>query len=87
MRTAINSAARLQRVWGVAAGRGRLGGSVRIHGDFPELRLEAERRMDFRQTLAGGRLATATAFDARRPLVARGVGRAASRVCARSRRG
>jgi hypothetical protein len=73
MRTAINSAAGLQRIWGVLAGRARLGEGVRIHGDRPKPRREVDRRTDLGPTLVAGGRGTAAAFDAGRPLVAHGA--------------
>jgi hypothetical protein len=86
VRTAINSAAGLQRIWGVLAGRARLGEGVRIHGDRPKPGREGERRTDFGPTLAAVGRGTAAAFDAGRPLVAHGAGPARCRVWTRWRR-
>jgi hypothetical protein len=86
VRTAINSAAGLQRIRGVLAGRARLGEDVLIPGDWPKPRLEDECRTDFGPTLAVPGRRTAAAFDAGRPLVAHGAGPARCRVWTRWRR-
>jgi len=77
---AIDSAAGLQRIWGVLADRAGLGEDVRIPGDWPEPRVEDQCRTDFGPTLALPVRRTPTAFDAGRPLVAHGAGPARCRV-------
>ena len=86
MRTAIDSAARFQQMWGVLARRGRLGECLHIDGDLLQPRLEAEFRTDSRPMLAVAGRRTAAAFSAARPLVAHGAGPARPRFRTPSRR-